>query len=160
MFTVRRIVNTDPAVAGAIYSVRQQAYTQEAELIGARDFPPLAVTTEDLMSSQNDFLGAFLKTRLLGVLSIEVSPTLQRSMISSLVVLPSAQRQGVGRALVHEALALTGSRPLWVQTALLNEPAVALYRDAGFTVHEHVVLASGLALVQLAHLRGSGAIAA
>jgi len=160
MFTVRRIFNSDHALAGEIYSVRQQAYTQEAKLIGARDFPPLTVTTEDLMSSQNEFLGAFEKTRLLGVLSIEVSPTPQRSMISSLVVLPSAQRQGVGRALVREALALRGSRPLWVQTALLNEPAVALYRDAGFTVQEHVVLASGLALVQLAHLGGNGAIAA
>jgi ribosomal protein S18 acetylase RimI-like enzyme len=160
MFAVRKIVNTDPALADAIYSVRQQAYTQEAELIGARDFPPLAVTTEDLISSQNEFLGAFEKTRLLGVLSIEISPTLQRSMISSLVVLPSVQRQEIGHALVHQALALTGSRPLWVQTALLNEPAVVLYRDAGFTVHEHVVLASGLVLVQLVHLRGAGAIAA
>jgi ribosomal protein S18 acetylase RimI-like enzyme len=159
MFTIRRIVNANPAVAGAIYSVRQQAYTQEAELIGAQDFPPLAVTTQDLMRSHNQFLGAFQETRLLGVLSIEVSPTLQRSMISSLVVVPSAQRQGVGRALIREALALTGSYPLWVQTALLNEAAIALYQDAGFTVQEHVLLASGLELVQLAHLRGSGAIA-
>ena len=160
MFAVREIVNSDPALAGAIYSVRQQAYTQEAELIGARDFPPLAVTPEDLMTSQNQFLGAFQKTRLLGVLSLEVSPALQQSMISSLVVVPSAQRQGIGSSLVHRALALMGARPLWVQTALRNEPAIALYRSVGFTVQERVVLPTGLELVQLVYRGGTVAIAA
>jgi ribosomal protein S18 acetylase RimI-like enzyme len=160
MFVVRDITPTAPALARAIYSVRQLAYMQEAELIGAHDFPPLAVTPDDLMTSQNQFLGAFQKTQLLGVLSLEESPALQRTMISSLVVLPSAQRRGIGRALVQKALALTAPRPLWVQTALLNEPAVALYQNEGFAVHEHGILASGLELVQLVYLRDIAAIAA
>jgi ribosomal protein S18 acetylase RimI-like enzyme len=160
MLAVREIDNTNLAHARAIYSIRQLAYTQEAELIGVQDFPPLAVTPEDLMSSQNQFLGAFQESVLQGVLSLEESPTPSRTMISSLVVLPSAQRRGVGRVLVREALASNGTRPLWVQTALRNEPALALYRNEGFTMHGSVVLAPGLELVQLVHLAGTSAIAA
>ncbi|WP_026622660.1 N-acetyltransferase [Ensifer sp. WSM1721] len=56
--------------------------------------------------------------------------------IMQFAVAEAVRRQGVGRALLDASLRwarLKGAKKAWLQVEAANEPAVALYRDAGFT---------------------------
>lgn len=55
---VCRVDHTTPSVAREIHSVQIDAYTQEAELLGTANFPPLSRTVDDIRTSPEVFLGA------------------------------------------------------------------------------------------------------
>ena len=55
------------------------------------------------------------------------------AFVTWLYVAPGAQRRGVGRALLHEALGRIGPEA-WTIMLEGNEPALALYRAAGLEV--------------------------
>ncbi|SDZ10715.1 Ribosomal protein S18 acetylase RimI [Lysobacter sp. yr284] len=55
----------------------------------------------------------------------------QRASLDWLYVDPDSYRQGVGRALLRHAIALSGPT-ISTQALLGNEPAIALYRSEGF----------------------------
>ena len=46
------------------------AYAQEAQLLGAVDFPPLKRTVEEVRSSTEEFLAAFIGDAMVGVVSV------------------------------------------------------------------------------------------
>jgi ribosomal-protein-alanine N-acetyltransferase len=55
--------------------------------------------------------------------------------IITLAVRPTARRQGLGRALMDAAIATAlafGATVMWLEAAVDNEPAVALYLSMGF----------------------------
>lgn len=57
------------------------------------------------------------------------------SEILTVATAPAARRQGVGAALVEAALrlaAVTGAEAMFLEVAVDNAPALALYRGAGF----------------------------
>ena len=118
-------------VAEHVHAIHMAAYAQEAELIGAVDFPPLSRTVEDLRSSGERFLGAYVDNELVGVAGIEQGDG-TNAVISSFVVTPTLHRRGVGRALLQRIIALHNHQELRVQTAARNLPALALYRQNGF----------------------------
>jgi len=134
----------DAALAGQVHRVWTAAYRQEAELLRGlqglqglqvEDFAPLQRSVADLQASTDFVLGALADGQVLGVLCLGPDDEAGQLCINALVVDPAAQRGGVGRALVQEALRRCAGFTLAVSTAAANAPALALYRGAGFEVY-------------------------
>ncbi|TVQ58873.1 MAG: N-acetyltransferase [Phycisphaerales bacterium] len=123
----------DPGVARAIHAVQMAAYAQEAALLGARDFPPLRRTVDDIRRGAERFLVAVDEGAIVGALGLAPDDELRTLNIDSLVVAPERQREGVGRALVAAAIDRHAAAPLSVSTGVKNLPALALYAGFGFT---------------------------
>ncbi len=140
----------DNEVAVRMLAVWLPAYRQEAALLHASAFPALERSAADFQSGDEHFLGALQGTELLGCLGLVPDDEPDQACISSLVVHPRHQRQGVARALLQAALALYAGRVVAVSTGALNAPALALYRSAGFQVYRHGVIGpEALPLVKL-----------
>jgi ribosomal protein S18 acetylase RimI-like enzyme len=138
------------AVATAIHQVQMLAYAQEAELLGAIDFPPLRRTVEDILTCQQQFYVAKSGGKLVGSISVEELPAMKGKNIASLVVVPEFQRSGIGRCLLAKVLRLYGSSTLTVQTGARNHPALSLYRQLGFEeLSRSLVLEETLEIVKL-----------
>jgi ribosomal protein S18 acetylase RimI-like enzyme len=142
----------DPATARRFHAVWAAAAAQEAALLQA----PLPSTVPGAASTAL-LLGALDGDDLLGALALTPGDEAGQINITTLVVLPALQRQGIGRALLTEALRLADARAgtgVTVVTAAANAPALALYRGCGFVEHRRGVMASaaggeGLLMVQM-----------
>ena len=120
------------AIARQLHAVQMSAYAQEAQLLGATYFPPLERTVDDVRTSREEFVAAFIEDELVGAVSVWPDPEGLGVNIASLVVAPPYQRRGVGRRLLAMVLARLGDGVVTVQTGARNEPALALYAQAGF----------------------------
>ncbi|MGM9486991.1 GNAT family N-acetyltransferase [Ideonella sp. YS5] len=120
---------TAGGMAEMVHALHIAAYRVEAALLGVDSFPPLERTAQDLARSGEQFVGARLQGRLVGVVAWASGVRLE---ISSLVVDPPFHRQRVARAMLDEVITAAGQRPVRVSTAALNGPALGLYRQAGF----------------------------
>jgi len=139
-----------PEIAAAILSVLKPAYTQEARLLGATDFPPLQRTAADLADSDDFHLGAWLGDTLVGALALGPDDEPDQLCIGTLVVHPEHQRCGVARALMQDLLQRTEGMTLTVATGSANAPALALYAGFGFIAYRHGVVGNGrISLVKL-----------
>jgi ribosomal protein S18 acetylase RimI-like enzyme len=141
----------DPLVAKQIHEVLLLAYAQEAELLKVKHFEPLERTASDILSSTDYYLGAFLGEQLAGSLSLGPDDEPAQITITSLVVHPSRQRQGIGRSLVLEAIRRANGAVLSVSTAANNAPALYLYRGFGFVEYRWGTV--GLEQIPLIKLR-------
>ena len=152
LLRIDRVDHRDSAVAERIHAVQMQAYAQEARLLGAQDFPPLRVTTVQLQASEETFIAAFLDDELVGAISTEPDPDGKGTVIASLVVAPRAQRQGIARRLLAQALAAHRGDRITVQTGAGNVPALHLYARSGFTeIARWFTGPEPLEIVQLRH---------
>lgn len=132
-FSVAAIDQTDAAIAGRLHALRQLAYTQEAALLGAVWFPPLAETIDELRASTEHFTAVFVGEQLAGAIGTEPDADEPgATTIASLVVAPAFQRRGIARALMTQVLHEHGDGVLTVQTGTGNAPALALYASFGF----------------------------
>jgi ribosomal protein S18 acetylase RimI-like enzyme len=131
-FRLERVDHTSESVARLIHSVQMSAYAQEARLLGAVYFPPLARTVDDVRNCQEEFFAALAADELIGAVSVWPDPEDMGRNIASLVVAPSFQRRGVAKSLMAHVLRLYGSDDLTVQTGVKNEPALNLYKNSGF----------------------------
>lgn len=136
-FRIDLLDATAADVARQIHAVLIPAYAQEAALLQAPHFPPLDTTVQDIQAGRGTWLGAMAATQLVGALSVEADDEPDQWLISSLVVHPAHQRQGVARALLAEVLRRHPGRSMAVATGARNAPALALYRSAGFVVYRH-----------------------
>ncbi len=137
-------------MADQVHAVMQPAYAQEAALLQMPDFPPLQTTAADLQRSIEFHLGAFAGPTLLGVVTVGPDDEPDQLCIGMLVVHPSAQRRGIARALMQDALQRGQGMVFTVATAEANAPALALYRELGFAAYRHGSMgAEQLALVKL-----------
>ena len=132
--------NMNHAIALEIFAVMQEAYTQEANLLGIDEFPPLGITTSEIKNEQGIYYGTYIEQELAGVLHfVDIN-------IDSLVVKPTYQRQGVATRLLHHLIAVPSMKKVTVSTARENLPAVTLYKNFGFEqVSDYLV--DGLLLV-------------
>jgi ribosomal-protein-alanine N-acetyltransferase len=141
-------------MARRFHAVWAAAAAQEAALLQAPSPLPGALPGA---ASTALLLGALDGDELLGALALEPGDEAGQINITTLVVLPALQRQGIGRALVTEALRHADARAgtgVTVLTAAANAPALALYRGCGFVEHRRGVMASaaggdGLLMVQM-----------
>jgi ribosomal protein S18 acetylase RimI-like enzyme len=131
-FDVQLLNHREPAVAEAIHVIQMAAYAQEASLLGAKEFPPLDRIVRDIQSSSEQFFGALTGSLIVGALGLESLSDADGVNISSLVVLPSWQRQGIGRLLLSAVLAELEGREIHVSTGAKNGPALALYAAFSF----------------------------
>jgi ribosomal protein S18 acetylase RimI-like enzyme len=150
MAHVAVVDHRDPLVARQIHAVLALAHAQEAELLQVKDSAPLQRGAAQIEASDEFYLGAFIGLRLVGSLSLGRDDEPAQIIITSLVVHPQCQRQGIGRALLLEAVRRAAGSVLSVATALNNVPALDLYRSLGFVEYRWGTLgAEGLALVKL-----------
>ena len=120
------------STARQIHAVQVLAYTQEAQLLGADAFPPLMRSVGEVRSSEEAFLGAFVRDELVGAVSVGPDENGVDLCIASLVVAPEWQQQGVGASLIEAVVAQYGTKDLTVQTGVKNLPALRLYARHGF----------------------------
>ncbi|AMC35569.1 GNAT family N-acetyltransferase [Janthinobacterium sp. B9-8] len=128
MLVVERLQQRDPSVAKGIHAVQMAAYAQEAELIGAKHFPPLNTTLDDILQSDEHFFGIADEGVLLAVIS------LCEMNICSLVVAPGYQRKGLASCLLRFVIGQGAEST--VTTAAKNKPALTLYAAFGFAEYQ------------------------
>jgi 16S rRNA (cytidine1402-2'-O)-methyltransferase len=95
-------------------------------------------------------------SRALGSRMGEAAPSLEGTFgVGVLAVRPDRQRAGLGRALLHAAVARSGLRRAWLVTRDDETPALRLYRSLGWTPIGHGPdLANGRPALVLASPRG------
>ncbi len=145
-------------LAAGILDVMQAAHAQEAQWLQMTHFPPLRQTVQDIQASTHFHLGALQDGRIVGVLVIAPDEDPGQLSITTLVVHASAQRQGVGRSLVQEALRRGPGVVFAVSAATANTAALALYRGLGFEPYRQGLL--GTAQLPITKLRFGAAAAA
>ena len=145
-FTV--LDHRDANVELQVQALIDLASAQEARLLG---LTPKTADPHGVRSSPHLHLGAVAADgTLLGLLCIGADDEAAQLAIHTLVVRPSAQRRGVARALLLDALARGPGMAFAVVTAQANLPALALYRQQGFEVYRHGVMAgAALPVVKL-----------
>lgn len=151
MSRITKLVNSENHCAQLIRSVFQNSYKIEANLIGAVKFPPLARTAHDIQETNRSFYGLWIKSRLAGVVEVELSDF--KLEISSLAVEPDFFRQSVASDLIKflfQSLApKAGCEVAYVETAERNLPAIKLYQKFGFTIIKTWIPDHGIRKVRL-----------
>ncbi|KPH93559.1 acetyltransferase [Pseudoalteromonas porphyrae] len=131
---IAKLDSANDAVAKQIYTIFQRSYTIEAQLIGSLNFPPLSRTVNNIKNSTTVFYGYFAEECLAGV--IELAITSKQLEINSLTVGPDHFRKGIADKLIDYVLnsfvAPTNITTAVVETAVLNGPAIKLYKKHGF----------------------------
>ena len=127
---IKHLENSDKEVAMEIYRVFQSSYKIEADLIGVDNFPPLSRTREDIAHSETSFYGFFENNSLASVIEIMVENNQLR--IYSLTVDPNHFRKGIAGKVINYVLDSFEYNDATVETAVVNEPAIKLYRKHGF----------------------------
>ncbi len=134
---------SDQEIAARLLELQRSAYRVEADLVGSDDIPPLHETFEELVGSEEVFLGALVDGLVVGAVSWKiVDGTLD---IHRLFVDPPHFRRGIGVELVRAALgAEPGATLAVVQTGAANEPARRLYLGEGFEQVDEIEAVPGL----------------
>ena len=144
---INELNHNNAEIAEKIYHVFQCAYTVEAELIGARHFPPLEILAEDIQKTNTQFFGYWEGKQLTAV--VEITRHTHQLDIDSLVVDPDYFRQGRASHLLQFILNGFEWKTATVETALANKPALALYRKAGFSIQDEWNSSEGIRKVAL-----------
>lgn len=127
---ITKLFHSNAIIAQSIYTVFQESYAVEAEILNVIDFPPLQRPVEHFMNSVNSFYGLTMEEELAGV--IEIKQETSSIDIQSLVVKPSFFRQGVAKQLIQFIFKTYQANAFTVETGLANVPAVRLYKKLGF----------------------------
>ncbi|MCJ8274730.1 MAG: GNAT family N-acetyltransferase [Psychrosphaera sp.] len=127
---ITKLDHSNEAVANQIYTVFQHSYKVEAELIGILDFPPLLRSANDIKSSKTQFYGFSENKCLAGVIEIVIED--KHLAIDSLTVDPKFFRKGIANKLISHVLATFDFSQAIVETAVVNIPAINLYKKHGF----------------------------
>ena len=138
----------DDATLERLVALQRASYAVEAELIGARELPPMRESPAELRACGETFLGADEDGALLGAISFKrAGGTVD---IHRLVVDPGAFRRGVATALLDALEARERNATHWtVGTGAANAPARTLYERRGFTATEERVVPGGIRWVRL-----------
>jgi len=127
---ITKLENMNKDVADKIYTVFQNSYQVEAQLIGTLNFPPLSRGVKDIENSINEFYGFIVDGCLAAVVEIAVEN--KHLEINSLTVDPKYFRKGIASKLMRFILDGFDATKITVETAVVNEPAIILYKKHGF----------------------------
>lgn len=127
---ITKLENSNDLIAERIYVVFQNSYKVEAQLIGVFNFPPLSRSVNDIVNSKTDFYGFNDENSLAAVIEIEIDG--RQLDIHSLTVDPKYFRQGIADKLINYVLNAFDISNAIVETAVVNKPAINLYKKHGF----------------------------
>jgi ribosomal protein S18 acetylase RimI-like enzyme len=127
---IKKLDNSNEEVANQIFTIFQNSYEIEALLIGTLDFPPLLRSAIDIENSKTLFYG-FSENECL-VASIEIVIENKQLEINSLTVEPDYFRKGIASKLINYVLEKFDFTEAIVETAVVNKPAINLYKKHGF----------------------------
>lgn len=127
---IQKIEHSKKSEAAEISRVFQVSYTIEAQLLGAKKFPPLLRPIISYKNSKNDFFGFYEHDNIVAVIEMKQE---QLSMhIQSLVVDPEYFRMGIASKLIRFVLNQYECGKFTVETGRENAPARKLYERFGF----------------------------
>ena len=127
---ITKLDNSNEDVANQIFTIFQRSYKIEAQLIGTLDFPPLLRSVKDIENSETQFYG-FIENECLAAI-IEIAIEDQYLAINSLTVDPIFFRKGIASKLISYVLEVIHFSEAVVETAVVNLPAINLYKKHGF----------------------------
>jgi len=154
---IAKLDNSNETVANDIFTIFQNSYKVEAQLIGTLAFPPLFRSIKNIEDSTTQFYG-FSENECLAAV-IEIAMEGRQLHINSLTVDPSYFRKGIAKKLINYVLEKMDYSEAIVETAVVNIPAINLYKKHGFVEFKRWLPSHGiekLALsVEYAALTGS-----
>ncbi len=127
---INKLDNSDAKVAKQIFTTFQNSYKIEAQLIGTLDFPPLSRSVRDIKNSTTLFYGFSISESLAGIIEIVING--EYLVINSLTVDPYYFRRGIADKLISFVLQNLNASKAIVETAVVNTPAINLYKKHGF----------------------------
>jgi ribosomal protein S18 acetylase RimI-like enzyme len=127
---ITKLEHSNENVAKQIFTIFQNSYKIEAQLIGTLDFPPLFRSVKDIESSNTQFYG-FSENKCLAAI-IEIVIEDKQLGIDSLTVDPEYFRKGIADKLISYVLNAFDITEAVVETAVVNTPAISLYKKHGF----------------------------
>ena len=127
---ITKLDNSNEDVANRIFTISQDSYKVEAQLIGTLNFPPLLRGANDISVSKTKFYGFSENNSLAAVIEIVIED--RHLEIHSLTVDPRYFRQGIADKLMHYILHKFNFSEAIVETAVVNAPAINLYKKHGF----------------------------
>lgn len=139
---IKKLDNSNAAIANQIFTLFQHSYRVEAELIGVVDFPPLSRTASDIKHSKTHFYGFFDHQCIAAIIEIVIED--QQLDIDSLTVDPNYFRQGLANKLIEYVLETMDFSQATVETAVANRPAINLYKKHGFVEFKRWTPAHGI----------------
>ena len=139
---ITKLEHSSEKIAEQIFTVFQNSYKIEAQLIGALDFPPLSRSTKDIQNSTTQFYGFIENNCLAGVMEIVIEN--KRLKIDSLTVDPHYFRKGIAHKLIDYVLGSMVVSEARVETAVANLPAINLYKKHGFVEFKRWTLSHGI----------------
>jgi ribosomal protein S18 acetylase RimI-like enzyme len=126
----KKLDNSNENVAHQIFTVFQHSYKIEAQLIGTLHFPPLLRSAKDIENSTTLFYGFSENECLAAVIEVVVED--KHLDINSLTVDPQYFRKGIADKLIGYILDKFDISKATVETAVVNAPAINLYKKHGF----------------------------
>lgn len=127
---IKKLDNSNTDVANKIFTIFQNSYKIEAELIGAVVFPPLLRSAKDIENSTTLFYGFSENDCLAAIIEIVIED--KHLDINSLTVNPNYFKKGIASKLISYVLGITDFSKAIVETAVVNIPAINLYKKHGF----------------------------
>ena len=127
---IKKLNNSNEDVANKIFTLFQNSYKIEAELIGAVVFPPLLRSAKDIENSTTLFYGFSENDCLAAIIEIVIED--KHLDINSLTVDPNYFKKGIASKLISYVLGITDFSKAIVETAVVNIPAINLYKKHGF----------------------------
>lgn len=151
---IRKFDHNNTAELKRVYAIQIAAYTVEADIIGAKTFPPLHGTLKELRNSRDESYVYLVDEVAVGAIFLEMTPT--SVLISKLIVLPDFFRKGIARTLIRHCLNLYPETDFEVGTGVGNFPALELYRSFGFRIYEEALLEENILICRLRRPAASG----
>lgn len=147
---IQLLNHQDIWTAEQMLAVQLPAYQMEAELIKFAGIPQLNDTPQNIVSSEEIFLGYFEQTKLVGFISF--TETDELIDICRLVVHPNYFRKGIASSLLKCLLSSKQSRQqVIVTTGAKNAPAIRLYEQFGFTKTKDIEIEPDFFITELTY---------
>jgi len=127
---IEKLDNSNVEVSNQIFTIFQNSYKIEAQLIGSLDFPPLLRSAKDIENSKTLFYGFRENECLAAIIEIDIED--KHLEINSLTVDPNYFRKGIANKLINYVLEEFDFSEAVVETAIVNIPAINLYKKHGF----------------------------
>ena len=139
---INKLDNLNEEVANQIFTVFQNSYKIEAQLIGTLNFPPLLRSAKDIENSKTLFYGFSENECLAAVIEIVIEN--KQLDINSLTVDPNYFKKGIANKLITYVLDKFYFSEAIVETAVVNTPAINLYKKHGFVEFKRWIPSHGI----------------